>query len=54
MAAEIEGKLGLKATLQEGKGGIFEVRRDGRVVFAKSNSGRFPSPGEVAGLLGGS
>ena len=34
-------------------GGCFEVSKDGRLVFSKLASGRFPEEGEVRGILGG-
>jgi selT/selW/selH-like putative selenoprotein len=39
--------------LIKGSGGVFDVVVDGRQVFSKHESGRFPQPGEVASLLGG-
>ncbi|MDQ2943051.1 MAG: Rdx family protein [Candidatus Dormibacteraeota bacterium] len=37
--------------LQSGSGGRFEITLDGELVFSKKASGRFPKPGEVAGLF---
>ena len=37
--------------LQSGSHGVFEISLDGEVVFSKKASGRFPKPGEVAGLV---
>ena len=39
--------------LIKGMGGVFEVRRDGELVFSKKQVGRFPEPGEVLRLLSG-
>jgi predicted Rdx family selenoprotein len=36
----------------EGKGGIFDVRKDGRLVFSKDEQGRFPEADEVLSALG--
>jgi selT/selW/selH-like putative selenoprotein len=36
-----------------GGGGIFDVSADGRPVFSKHKSGRFPEPGEIVRLLAG-
>ena len=36
--------------LKKGGRGIFEIRLDGRVVFAKSSAGRFPTPADLAAL----
>ena len=32
-------------------GGVFEVSLDGRLLFSKKSSGRFPADGEVLTLL---
>jgi selT/selW/selH-like putative selenoprotein len=34
-----------------GSGGIFEVVLDGAILFSKSETGRFPEPGEVLDLI---
>ena len=51
MAAEIEKDLGHKVELIVGKGGVFDVRADGKVIYSKADTGRFPKPGEVSALL---
>ncbi len=35
-----------------GGGGIFDVRRDGEVLYTKDATGEFPKAGEAAGLFG--
>jgi len=42
----------VNAELIESRGGAFEIRRDGELVFSKLSLGRFPEEGEVATLLG--
>jgi selenoprotein W-related protein len=37
--------------LQSSSGGRFEITLDGELVFSKEAKGRFPKPGEVAGLF---
>jgi selenoprotein W-related protein len=37
--------------LQSGSHGRFEITLDGELLFSKKASGRFPKPGEVAGLV---
>jgi selenoprotein W-related protein len=32
-------------------GGAFEISLDGQLVFSRKETGRFPKPGEVAGLF---
>ena len=39
--------------LVKGRGGVFDVAVDGRVVFSKHATGRFPEEGEVLALLRG-
>jgi predicted Rdx family selenoprotein len=35
-----------------GSKGQYDVIADGRVVFSKAETGRFPEPGEVRAVLG--
>jgi len=37
--------------LVKGSGGIFDVVSDGKRVFSKHETGRFPEPGEIAKML---
>ena len=37
--------------LQSGSSGRFEITLDGELLFSKKASGRFPKPGEIAGLF---
>ena len=37
--------------LVSGSSGRFEIALDGELVFSKKATGRFPKPGEVAGLF---
>lgn len=37
--------------LQSSSGGRFEISLDGDLLFSKKAAGRFPKPGEVAGLF---
>jgi selenoprotein W-related protein len=39
------------ARLVKGSGGVFDVAVDGRRVYSKFDTGRFPEPGEVVALL---
>jgi predicted Rdx family selenoprotein len=40
------------AEAEPGGKGQFDVIADGRLVFSKEESGRFPDDGEIRGLLG--
>jgi len=35
-----------------GSNGVFEITVDGKLIFSKAKSGRFPEDGEIAGLIG--
>ncbi len=37
--------------LQSGSSGRYEISLDGELLFSKKAEGRFPRPGEVAGLF---
>ena len=51
MSAEIEKTTGKKVNLDGGGGGIFEIRREGEVIWKKERSGHFPLPGEASRLF---
>lgn len=40
-----------EVALQPGTGGIFEVRLDGRVLFSRKETGRFPESKELKQLI---
>jgi selT/selW/selH-like putative selenoprotein len=41
----------VEAELIEGARGVFDVRRDGELIYSKYDTDRFPHPGEVTQLL---
>jgi selT/selW/selH-like putative selenoprotein len=43
----------VSARLVKGSGGVFDVKVAGQLVYSKFETGRFPEPGEVVGLLRG-
>ncbi len=47
MAAEIKRNRGLDSDLVRGSGGVFEVQYDGRTIYSKRETGRFPEVDEV-------
>ncbi|MCH8264587.1 MAG: Rdx family protein [Proteobacteria bacterium] len=51
MSDEIEESGANKCELIGGGGGVFDVVVDGRLIFSKHQTGRFPEPGEIAGLI---
>jgi predicted Rdx family selenoprotein len=44
---------GHQVNLVAGSGGVFKVTAEGRTIFSKADSNRFPEPGEIAGALAG-
>lgn len=53
MAAELRDSLKLNPRVRPGGFGAFDVIVDGRRVFAKSQTHRFPEPGEVTAIVRG-
>ena len=47
MAASLDSKFGEKAQITPGKSGQFDVLLNGKLVFSKAATGRFPIDGEV-------
>jgi predicted Rdx family selenoprotein len=51
LAADLKSRFGVDADLKPGHGGVFDVEVDGRRVYSKSETHRFPNPGEIDDLL---
>ena len=51
VSAELSHLEGVDVILVAGKGGVFEVRSGGVVIWKKVSSGVFPEAGEVLKLL---
>ena len=47
LAAAIKSKHGVEIQMIEGGGGIFDVKADGKLVYSKHETGRFPEHSEV-------
>jgi selT/selW/selH-like putative selenoprotein len=47
LAAAIEQEHGVAPTLTKGDNGVFEVLVDGRLIFSKKATGRFPTHEEI-------
>ena len=45
--------LEVESELVAGGGGIFDVIVDGRKIYSKFETGRFPEKGEISGLIRG-
>ncbi len=53
MSAEIKKSIGHDVVLIGGDGGIFEIRKDGELLWKKVRGGSFPADGEGAALFTG-
>ena len=51
MAAELKNALSVSTKLIEGSKGIFDVKVDGKLVYSKDKTYKFPDKGEVASLI---
>ena len=51
MSAEISELENVTVELIDGKGGIFEVRRDGKLLWKKERGGAFPTEGEITAAI---
>lgn len=47
MAAEIKNAFDVTSQMIEGRGGVFDVIVDGKKVYSKHETGRFPEDNEV-------
>jgi len=52
LAASIKDKFGIKVELIKSGGGVFEVRKDGELIFSKKQLRRFPDESEILNKLG--
>jgi len=53
LAASIRERLGIDPEVLPGDIGVFDVVVDGRVVYSKHKTGKFPVADEVIAKLGG-
>lgn len=51
MSAEINFAIDVDVALIPGSGGVFDIKRDGELIFSKHELGRFPGKNEIIGLL---
>jgi selT/selW/selH-like putative selenoprotein len=40
-----------EVTLVQGRRGVFDIRRDGQLVYSKKTSGRYPTDAELDALI---
>jgi selenoprotein W-related protein len=51
LAAAIKKKLGAQPELIEGRGGVFDVKVNGKLIHSKHETGRFPEHQEIIDAL---
>jgi len=51
LAEEIKQSLNIEAELIESSGGVFEVAKDGELIFSKKALQRFPTTDEIIAKL---
>jgi predicted Rdx family selenoprotein len=52
LADSLKAQFDEKVAITPGKSGQFDVLADGKLIFSKSQSGRFPLDGEVEDIFG--
>jgi len=53
LKAALEEKYAdVKIELIEGRGGVFEVKKDNKLIFSKKELGRFPEHEEIFSSIG--
>jgi selenoprotein W-related protein len=51
LAAKIKKEFGIDVELIKGGGGVFDVKADGKLIYSKHETGRFPDNQEVIDAL---
>jgi predicted Rdx family selenoprotein len=51
LADELKKNFGVEPELVRGAHGIFDVIADGKTIYSKDETGRFPDPGEVSSIM---
>lgn len=51
MEDELKKEFGAEVELIPGSGGVFTVCVDGKQIYSKHETGRFPDEGEIVGLI---
>jgi len=52
LADSLKAQFGEKVAITPGKSGQFDVLVEGKLIFSKSQAGRFPLEGEVEDIFG--
>jgi len=51
LANELREAFGVESQLTAGSNGIFDVVVDGKQVFSRDETSRFPNPGEIVAAI---
>ena len=51
LAKALKDKYNINAELIKSSGGVFEVVKDGKLIFSKRAKGRFPDDGEIFSII---
>ncbi len=51
LVEQVKKQLSITEKLVPSGGGVFEVKADGKLIFSKKQSGRFPEDSEIIELL---
>jgi selenoprotein W-related protein len=47
LGATLKKELGIDAEMIKGRGGVFDVVVDGKLIYSKHSTGRFPEENEI-------
>jgi selenoprotein W-related protein len=53
LADALKERFGVESTLIPGSGGVFDVVKDGELIYSKQKTGRFPEHAEIIASLNG-
>jgi selT/selW/selH-like putative selenoprotein len=53
LAADLESTFQESSQLIQSSGGVFEIERDGQLIYSKKATSRFPEDGEVIAICNG-
>ena len=47
LAERLRKETGVETKLVKSTGGVFEIKYNGKLIYSKKKTGRFPDPGEI-------
>ncbi|HDM76109.1 MAG TPA: SelT/SelW/SelH family protein [Deltaproteobacteria bacterium] len=51
LAEKLREEVGVETKLIKSSGGVFEVKHNGKLIFSKKKTGRFPDPAKIVELI---